>query len=98
MSARRLIDDLLVPFERSFAAYAGPFILEFPPVRAAAGIDSRFHAADIATNQRRYESVADLKLGDRVQPVLEAVQPVEAAAHVVAQQRGRLARGQARHL
>jgi len=41
MSARRLIDDLLAPFERSFAAYAGPFILEFPPVRAAAGIDSR---------------------------------------------------------
>ena len=41
MSARRLIDDVLAPFERSFAAYAGPFILEFPPVRAAAGIDSR---------------------------------------------------------
>ena len=41
MSARRLIDDLLAPFERSFAAYAGPFILEFPPVRAAAGLDSR---------------------------------------------------------
>ena len=41
MSARRLIDDLLAPFERSFGAYAGPFILEFPPVRAAAGIDSR---------------------------------------------------------
>ena len=41
MSARRLIDDLLAPFERSFAANAGPFILEFPPVRAAAGIDSR---------------------------------------------------------
>ena len=41
MSARRLIEDLLAPFERSFAPYAGPFILEFPPVRAAAGIDSR---------------------------------------------------------
>jgi uncharacterized protein YecE (DUF72 family) len=40
MSARRLIDDLLMPFERSFAAFAGPFILEFPPVRTAAGIDS----------------------------------------------------------
>jgi uncharacterized protein YecE (DUF72 family) len=41
MSPGRLIDDLLAPFERSFAAFAGPFILEFPPVRAAAGIDSR---------------------------------------------------------
>jgi uncharacterized protein YecE (DUF72 family) len=41
MSARRLIDDLLAPFERSFAAFAGPFILEFPPVRAGAGLDSR---------------------------------------------------------
>ncbi len=41
MSAPRLIDELLAPFERSFATHAGPFILEFPPVRAAAGIDSR---------------------------------------------------------
>jgi uncharacterized protein YecE (DUF72 family) len=41
MSAQRLIDDLLAPFERSFAAFTGPFILEFPPVRAAAGMDSR---------------------------------------------------------
>ena len=41
MSARRLIDDLLAPVERSFAAHAGPFILEFPPVRAAAGVDCR---------------------------------------------------------
>ena len=41
MSASRLIDDLLAPFDRSFAAFAGPFILEFPPVRAAAGLDGR---------------------------------------------------------
>src|SRR4029078_3615603 len=41
MSARRLIDDLLAPVELSFAAPAGPFILEFPPVRAAAGVDCR---------------------------------------------------------
>jgi uncharacterized protein YecE (DUF72 family) len=41
MSARRLVEDLLMPFERSFAAFTGPFILEFPPIRAAAGIDGR---------------------------------------------------------
>lgn len=41
MSVRRLVDDLLGPFEQSFARFTGPFILEFPPVRPATGLDSR---------------------------------------------------------
>jgi uncharacterized protein YecE (DUF72 family) len=31
MSAERLVDELVDPCARSFAAHAGPFVLEFPP-------------------------------------------------------------------
>ncbi len=36
LSADRFIDELLEPVTRSFAAHAGPFILQFPPVPKAA--------------------------------------------------------------
>jgi len=86
MSARRLIDDLLAPFERSFAAYAGPFILEFPPVRAAAGIDSRIfvRALDrlLGALPQRFRYAVELRNRHFLTPDYARVLATHGAGHV----------------
>ena len=39
LSPRRMAEDLLVPFERWFAAHTGPIILQFPPLPPRARLD-----------------------------------------------------------
>ena len=38
LAADRFIEDILEPFERSFSAHTGPFVLQFPPLPARASL------------------------------------------------------------
>jgi uncharacterized protein YecE (DUF72 family) len=86
MSAQRLIDDLLAPFERSFAAFAGPFILEFPPVRAAAGIDSptfvRALDALLGALPPRFRYAVEIRNRQVLTPDYARVLAIHGAGHV----------------
>lgn len=86
LSARRLVDDVLAPFERSFASFTGPFILEFPPVRASAGLDSTafVRALDrfLGALPPRFRYAVELRTRQFLTPEYARVLATHGAGHV----------------
>jgi uncharacterized protein YecE (DUF72 family) len=65
MSAGRLIDELIEPCARSFAAHTGPFVLEFPPSPRSAPVPVREFLerldALLGTLPREFEYAVELR-------------------------------------
>ena len=86
MSAERLVEELIEPCARSFAAHTGPFILEFPPSPRSAPIAvSAFTGqldALLALLPRRFEYAVEIRDRALLTPLYAKVLARHGVAHV----------------